>query len=356
MLATHSPLESASLRFTSGTLHESWYAACTARQLGTRKPLARRILGEHVVLWRDAAGAPVAFHDRCLHRNAQLSEGDLFDGCIGCPYHGWTYDRDGFCVNVPSEGPQYFPRPDKRIAKFPAMERDGLVWVYMGDADRVKNEPRRMPYYTADGWRAYYMTTFFRNNVTNLAENFMDVPHTVYVHKGWFRNRKKVVGEALVKRTATSVELEYFHRDDIGFADWALNPDRLPMVHTDKFFMPNITRVDYQWGDKRQFVISSQITPVSELESMVYTCIAFRFGALTRVLEPFFRWYTRRVIEQDVDIMDNQARNLKRYRAQFMGTTADIVHEYIESLREWAQNGEAGPPPPPEERRIQFWI
>ena len=344
------------MRLSSGTLHENWYAACTSVQLGRKHPISRTILGESLVVWRDERGEPVAFHDRCLHRNARLSEGDVFDGCIGCPYHGWTYDRDGFCVNVPSEGPEYFPRADKRIMRFPTLERDGLVWVYMGDPDRVRNEPSRMPFYQTDGWKAYYMTTHFRNNVTNLAENFMDVPHTVYVHKGWFRNRKKVAGEAMCRRTATSVEIEYLHQDGIGFADWALNPDRLPMVHTDKFYMPNVTRVDYQWGDRRNFVISSQIVPIAELESMVYTCIAFRFPGLNAVLEPFFRWYTRQVIEQDVRIMDNQSRNLKKYPAQFMSTAADVVHEYIESLREHAERGEIGPPPLPEERKVSFWI
>jgi phenylpropionate dioxygenase-like ring-hydroxylating dioxygenase large terminal subunit len=237
-----------------------------------------------------------------------------------------------------------------------ALERDGLVWVYMGDPERLRGEPFRMPYYRGNGWRAYYMTTYFRNSVTNLAENFMDVPHTVFVHRGWFRSRKKIAGEASVRRTDHSVEVTYLHRDDIGFAAWALNPDRLPMVHTDKFYLPNITRVDYQWGEQRNFVISSQITPIAELESMVYTCIAFRFGWLNAAVEPFFRWYTRQVIEQDVRIMANQARNLGRYPAQFSGTPADVVHEFIESLRDHAAAGETGPPPPPEVRRVSFWI
>ena len=129
------------------------------------------------------------------------------------------------------------------------------------------------------------------------------------------------------------------------------------MVHTDKFYMPNTTRVDYTWGDKRAFVISSHITPVSDYQSMVYTVIAFRFGWLTRLLRPFFGWYTRQVIEQDVVIMANQVKNLKHFGGgEFMSTEADVIHEYIESLREWAESGEVGDRPQPEERRIQFWI
>lgn len=344
------------MRHAIGTLHQNWYAACTSKELGTKKPLGRTVLEEMLALYRDQDGKPVALKDRCLHRNALLSEGDVFDGQIGCPYHGWTYNSCGQCVNIPSEGPETFVRPGKTVESFPCVEQDGLVWVWMGDPEKATPAPFRMPFYQEDGWQSYYMITPFENNVTNLAENFMDVPHTVFVHSGWFRNQKTREGEAIARRTESMVEIEYLHRDDIGFADWALNPDKLPMTHFDRFFMPNITRVDYAWGTQRQFVISSQITPVSEYESMVYTAIAFRFGALTPLLNPFFRWYTRQVIQQDVDIMQIQSRGLKRYGAQFMSTEADVVHEYIESLREWAEKGEEGLPPQPEERKITFWI
>jgi phenylpropionate dioxygenase-like ring-hydroxylating dioxygenase large terminal subunit len=344
------------MRDNCGTLNQNWYAACTSAELGKDKPLGRMIMEEMIVLFRDQTGHPVALLDRCLHRNALLSEGEVFDGCIGCPYHGWTYNHLGQVVNIPSEGPETYVRPDKTIVRFPTRDAHGLVWVWMGDPERVTGEPFPMPWYQEDGWMTYYMITPFNNNVTNLAENYMDVPHTVFVHSKWFRNAKRVRGEALAVRTRHSVEITYYHQDDIGFADWALNPDRLPMVHTDKFYMPNVTRVDYSWGDKRHFVISSQITPVRPYESMVYTAIAFKFGWLTPLLKPFFSWYTRKVITQDVEIMDVQVKALKHYGAEFMSTEADVVHEYIESLRDHAESGEVGPTPEPEERRISFWI
>ncbi|MBC7546012.1 MAG: aromatic ring-hydroxylating dioxygenase subunit alpha [Candidatus Sericytochromatia bacterium] len=344
------------LRDTCGTLHENWYAACTSAELGTKKPLGRTILEEMLVVYRDMAGQPVALIDRCLHRNALLSEGDVFAGCIGCPYHGWTYNSQGQCVHIPSEGPERAIRPDKTLQSFPCMERDGLVWVYMGDPDNIRNEPFRMPFYKEKGWRSYYMITTFANGVTNLVENFMDVPHTVFVHSKWFRNQTRTEGEALVTRTATSVEIEYFHQDSIGFTERALNPKGLPMTHTDKFFMPNVTRVDYTYGDARNFVISSQITPVNQWESQVYTAIAFRFGWLNAIAEPFMRWYTRVVIEQDVRIMAIQSKALKRYGPQFMSTEADLVHEWIESLRDYAECGEQGDAPVPAAKRIRFWI
>ncbi len=345
-----------SMRYACGTLKDQWYVACTSAELSTKKPLGRVILEEMIVLFRNLEGEPVALLDRCLHRNALLSKGDVFDGCIGCPYHGWTYDQDGHCINIPSEGPEFYSRKDKTVNKFPCLEQDGLVWVYMGDPTGLKSKPHPMPFYKKDGWQSYYMITPFENNVTNLVENFMDVPHTVFVHSKWFRNKKNVHGEAMARRTPTMVEIEYLHKDSIGFAEWFLNPDKLPMTHFDRFYMPNITRVDYSYGADRHFVISSQITPISAYKSMVYTAIAFKFGIWTTLLNPFFRWYTRNVINQDVDIMGIQSQGLKRYGARFMSTEADVVHNYIESLRDFSEGGEQGEPPDSEEQRISFWI
>ena len=101
-----------------------WYIAATARDVG-RGPIARTVLGEPLVLFRDPDRRPVALLDRCLHRNMALSAGRVADGCIECPYHGWRYDSRGRCVQVPSLGvdraiPAFPPLP-----AYPAVESDG---------------------------------------------------------------------------------------------------------------------------------------------------------------------------------------------------------------------------------------
>jgi phenylpropionate dioxygenase-like ring-hydroxylating dioxygenase large terminal subunit len=347
------------LRFQCGTLHENWYIAALARQVTHRKPLASTVLEEPLVLFRDKNGTAVALIDRCLHRNAALSEGDLFDGCIGCPYHGWTYNGEGVCVAVPSEGPRAEGRAERRLERFPTRELDGFVWVYMGTPERAGlREPFRFPYVGVKGWRSYTMLTRFAGDVTDLVENFMDVPHTAFVHSGWFRKPSAKQAEAVVERTRDSVLVEYFQPDDsIGFTKWLLNPDGKPMTHTDKFFMPNVTRVDYSWGERRGFVITSQITPLTRDEALVYTAITFRFGPFTRIASWLLPPYTRVVINQDVRIMAVQTRNLSRFRRRrFHGTQADVIHRSIESLREYAASREVGPPPEPWTSRITFWM
>lgn len=348
------------LRFQCGTLHENWYIAALSSQVTRGKPFAAMVLEEPLVLFRDASGRATALLDRCLHRNAALSKGAVFNGCIGCPYHGWTYDGEGRLVHVPSEGPDTFAREGMSVERFPTAELDGVVWVFMGDAALSGSKrPFRLPHQQEPGWRSYMMLTPFDGDVTDLVENFMDVPHTAFVHAGWFRKAASAKrAEAVVERREDSVHVEYFQPDDaIGFTKRLLNPDGKTMTHTDRFFMPNVTRVDYLWGERRGFVITSQITPISRERALVYTAIAFRFGlfnALARVVLPP---YTRAVINQDVRIMSVQAHNLARFGGRdFRGTDADVIHRAIESLREHAERGEVDPRPEPMTKRIAFWM
>ncbi len=358
--ASDAPAARDTMRFRSGTLHEHWYVAALSREVKAGKPFAATIMEEPLVLFRGADGRATALLDRCLHRNAALSEGAVFDGCVGCPYHGWTYDATGALVIVPSESPEVRPRPGMRVERFPTLEQDGLVWVYMGAPDRaIEREPFRMPHAGEAGWGSYFMLTEFDGDVTDLVENFMDVPHTAFVHAGWFRKAKAAKpATATVERTASAVHVEYFQPDDaIGFSRRLLNPDGKPMTHTDRFYMPNVTRVDYMWGDARGFVITSQITPVGPARARVYTAITYRFGAFNPLARLLLPAYTRVVIGQDVRIMKVQTANLRRFGARrFRGTDADAIHRAIELLRDHGASGDAGPPPEPTLARIAFWM
>lgn len=348
------------MRQSCGLLKNYWYAAATSPDVNARRPIARTILEERIALYRTRAGEPVAILDRCLHRNAPLSEGDLFDDCIGCPYHGWTYDRTGRCVNIPAEGENGGCPSGLALETFPVREQDGLVWVWMGGADHPPDrDPFPMPYHAVDGWERYYMVTEFDNGVTALVENFMDVPHTVFVHKGWFRSRSRKSVDMKVERTADSVLCTYDQPQDvIGFTGRILNPKGLPMTHTDRFYMPNVTRVDYTFGDAESgFVITSQCTPTGPHTSLVFTLISFRVGrVLNPLIRPFLSFYTRRVIDQDVDIMKVHGVNMKHYGRSYTSTPVDTVHVFIESLRDWAEGGGRGPKPSPRTETVKFWI
>ena len=152
---------------------------------------------------------------------------------------------------------------------------------------------------------------------------------------------KKKVPKADVRTSGGSVLVTYNQSGDaIGFTGRILNPKKEPTHHTDHFILPNITKVDYNFGSRSAFVIISQCTPVSTLKSRVYTAIIYKLGPFTKILKPFFRFYTRRVMQQDVEIMAIQGENFKiDFSTNFKATDADIVHSSIERLRSMAAEG-----------------
>lgn len=354
----------ASMRERSGDLKNYWYAAAQSSEVSAKKPLSVVIMETRIVLWRNAQQQAVALRDRCLHRNTFLSPGDITEQGIKCPYHGWTFDDHGVCVNVPSEGENGKSFPNRKVESFHVKEAYGLVWLWMGYGEPdAARPPFPMPHYQEEGWSTYYMKTHFNNGVTSLVENFMDVPHTVFVHKGWFRDRKRLRIDSTVERTADSVLVTYHGQDSIGFTERVLNPKRLPMQHTDNFYMPNNTRVDYIYGDsERGFVISSTCTPINDFQSTVFTFICYKFGWMNALFGLVMPWYTRQVIQQDVEIMENQGKSLQEQGPAFKSTPADTLHLFIESLRDHAQadgkdaKGQPVPAPPAMTRSVSFWI
>lgn len=344
----------------SGTLVENWYAVGKKQEFKKNKPVGRIIFDIPVVVWKKDNGAYAAILDRCNHRNAPLSKGKIIDQCIVCPYHGWVYNEEGQCIDIPSEGPHKERIPNKKVDGFPIKEKNGLVWVWMGKSGEPSKEPYEMPVMSHHGWHYYYMTTPFENNVTDLVENFMDVPHTVFVHKGWFRDRKQVRVEAKVERTEDAVLVTYDQpNDSIGFSNWLINPKNLPMFHTDNFYMPNNTRVDYIYGEnERGFIISSTCTPISPYKTMVYTLISYKFGWMTPLAKIGLPFYTKQVINQDVWIMNMHGDHLQKFNdvTDYRSTQCDYMHLYIESLRNHATNPTESSPPKPIVKDIEFWI
>jgi phenylpropionate dioxygenase-like ring-hydroxylating dioxygenase large terminal subunit len=348
------------MREQCGTLKNYWYAAAQAGTVTAKAPTTSVIMETRLVLFRRTTGEVAVLRDRCSHRNQLLSLGQVHGDTIQCPYHGWTFDHQGQCASVPSEGPCGKAFANREVESFPVREKDGLIWVWMGGADfPPDHEPMSMPPINAEGWGSYYMETEFENTVTNCVENFMDVPHTVWAHPGLFRNRKGILIKAAVERTADSVLVTYDSQEDgFGWGDIFFNPKKLPVKHTDLFMMPNNTRVDYDWGEGSSgFIMISTSVPVNPQLTKVYTLISFKCGwAVNWLFKRLFPWYTRQVIEQDVVILTQQGQSLREAPAAFKHTPADTPHLFVEALRHWAEAGGQGDAPKPLTRQIEFWI
>lgn len=335
-------MNTSTLQSRDGKLVNHWYIACLSYELKD-SPIQRKIYDYLIALFRDSKGNACAVLDKCLHRHALLSKGGVIGDDIMCPYHGWKFNGAGEVTDIPSEGPTKIS--GKRCQQsFKTIERDGVIWVWMGEEGKEDTTHLwNFPHYGETGWSHYFMITDFNNEVTNLAENFMDVPHTVWVHKGWFRNKALREVPITVETKKGGVLVTYHQdKDEIGvLIKGILNPKNEPMVHTDHFIFPNITCVDYSFGENYKYVINSQITPVSSMKSRVYTYIAYQLPYIGKILKPFIQFYTRQVIEQDVWIMDVQRPNLDPdIPSKFQSTPADEPHIQIERMRALGVSGE----------------
>jgi nitrite reductase/ring-hydroxylating ferredoxin subunit len=117
-------------------LRNYWYPVLPSSAAPSDRPIGITRLGEELVVWRDGAGSAHVFVDRCSHRAARLSIGDIVNGRLQCRYHGLQYDGTGQCRLVPVE-----QREDGRQAQrlcvpaYPTREQDGAVWAYLGDVE-----------------------------------------------------------------------------------------------------------------------------------------------------------------------------------------------------------------------------
>ena len=81
-------------------IRNAWYVAAWADEIGDR-PLARRILSQPIVLFKNSSGSVAALEDRCCHRGTPLAFGRVVAEGIECGYHGLVFDQTGKCVSVP---------------------------------------------------------------------------------------------------------------------------------------------------------------------------------------------------------------------------------------------------------------
>lgn len=156
-----------------------WYVVATGDEVGTGL-VARRALGREIVLFRRADGAVAALEDRCSHRAAPLSRGELVDDCVVCPYHGFAYDATGACVSVPS---QLHVPYGAAVHSYLVREEGPFIWVWFGSPLRAQHvETPALSSLVEDGWTVQGGVLEIAANYLLLHDNALDRTHFPYVH------------------------------------------------------------------------------------------------------------------------------------------------------------------------------
>ena len=167
-------------------LRNSWYVAAWDHEVASGL-VPVTVLGEKIVLYRKIDGVVAALEDACPHRKLPLSMGRVKGDTVECGYHGLTFDCTGTCTRVP--GAEKIPHV-ARVQSYPIEERYGLLWVWMGDADKVD----AALIFDVDHWddpawginRGESMV--LDCNYLLMTDNLLDPSHVAWVHQSSFGN------------------------------------------------------------------------------------------------------------------------------------------------------------------------
>ena len=161
-------------------LRNRWYVAALSTEV-TNIPLSRILLNEPLVLYRDTKGMAIALEDRCVHRQAPLSLGEVIGDHLQCGYHGFTYDQTGACVRVPSQA--RIP-PGACVRAYPIIEKQGFIHVWTGDPALADSQaPFDFPFANRSGWNRRYASLRGEFDFRLLIDNLMDLTHLAFTHK-----------------------------------------------------------------------------------------------------------------------------------------------------------------------------
>lgn len=160
----------------------AWYHAAWTHEVG-QTPLARTLLNEEVVLFRDADGKACALEDRCCHRATPLRLGDVVTEGLRCGYHGLVFDGAGQCVVIP--GQEKIP-PQAKVRSYPIFEKQEIVWIWMGDPALADEAKLYVDFPWNDdhqNWPHHHDMFEIECNFMLLIDNLMDLTHIPYIHR-----------------------------------------------------------------------------------------------------------------------------------------------------------------------------
>ena len=255
------PMEDAELTHTgAGTpmgelMRRFWQPVCLSSEI-TDLPHAIRILGEDLVAFRDKRGAIGVLHRHCSHRGTSLEYGIVSERGIRCCYHGWLFDTNGTILETPGEPPDSKMKDTFRHGAYPALEKDGLVFAYLGPPETLSPFPAYDTFNPLDtrvkAYAIWHPCNWLQNH-----ENSMDHAHGVFLHSN-------ISDIQLTSAWAVMPVLQVMPTDDGNGAMWVasrrIQDDRI-WVRTNHAILPNFVQAGTLWerGERQHYFTRSAL-------------------------------------------------------------------------------------------------
>jgi phthalate 4,5-dioxygenase oxygenase subunit len=182
-------------RVSAGTpmgtlLRRYWQPALLTSELPENDgpPVRVRLLGEDLIAFRDTEGNVGLVDAFCPHRRAPMFFGRNEECGLRCVYHGWKFDKNGTCVDMPSEPPDSLFKTKVTIAAYPVWEGGGMLWAYMGPPDK-QPAPPDYELLRAPVTHRYTSKTIEDCNWLQALEGGLDTSHSSFAHNLDIKNK-----------------------------------------------------------------------------------------------------------------------------------------------------------------------
>ena len=267
------------------------------------KPVGVTRMGEKLVFWRDDSGKVSCLRDRCPHRGVELSKGQVVQGNIQCPFHGFEYDPSGRCVLIPANG-QGAPVPRVfRVHSYPTYEAHDFIWVWWGEAPPEDLAPPRFFDTLGDGFSYATIYDPWAAHYSRVIENQLDVVHLPFVHHNTIgRDMGKLVdGPGMRWIDEDLFHVYLYNREDDGTPP--RKPSEVPVPDPTRdfrleFMFPNLWQ--NRLGEDVRLVAA--FVPVDQGHTLLYLRFYQKFLRLPLVRD-LVNWaampFNRRIARQD---------------------------------------------------------
>ncbi len=252
-----------------------WYVAAWDVEVPQDAMFPRTLLNEPVLLYRDTQGRVVALENRCCHRAAPLHLGRKEGDCVRCMYHGLKFDPTGACVDIPGQA----TIPAKTCVKsYPTVERNRLVWIWMGDAALANpDDIVDCFWHDSDAWRMKPGYIHYQANYKLIVDNLLDFSHLAWVHP-------TTLGTDSAADLKPVIERDTQGNGTLTITRWYLN-DEMPNLHKSVArFEGKVDRWQiYQWSPPALLRMDAGSAPAgtgAELGERVPEAVQFRHTSI----------------------------------------------------------------------------
>lgn len=259
----------------NGGLRQFWHPVARVDDLEGDGPHGIRLLGiDYVLVKLDDVWSvlPAA----CPHRLAPLTAGSIVNGSLQCAYHGWCFDSEGTCVDIPALGAGA-TIPPKANVDTPAKVQElyGLVWVALDEP--LAPLPVNSEWDDPKFGRAIIPTQTWNASAAQMADNFLDVAHFPFTHLGTIGDPEDLeVGDYEVVRNGWMFSSVHHHSSKVLADAQGGNTDQFETFHRTMSFRcdaPHHVRLHIDYGDDGDLVLLFFHQPVDVDNTTLY-CIA----------------------------------------------------------------------------------